>query len=960
MDIDKKKVSAVMTMSIVFCLLMALNVYGHEIENSDITEVLTECVESAPGTDLCTTIIEISKPVNISDLSKFRLIEKQGSLDSISNPKIKLNGNQIIITGEVKWGTKIYWGIETDTILWNSTWWNSTWPYKQNITITSPSAKTDWQVEIEINTTPLYEAGKLNITCNDLRFLNGSDNTELDFWTENCTTNDNTTNSIIWVEVDEINTTIYMYYGNPNIGSESDGNATFLIFDDFESGSIDTGMWFKQRDNQAGWKINCTQPISGTCSLWPDTSTDTDYSLLIANTGIAGATGICSRVLTEGIGSAGQGRPKITIAMEKQSGTTDNKGYVFEWFSDDVRTSELQPARVTVVENTSIGFTTANDIIYTIELCRLNNETLNTSFYNNTESVTLNGTEINQTFDYTGVGINNWGINLDALFDNFFTYKWDGEDITYSFGDEEELIISVTFINQSPADVNSLNLFGIPLEINYTIIASLGLNTSNISMFYKTNNTFRDNLIYTNGTLGSGFDNISYLYNISDTFVFNLLDNEIYPATYNINERAMENTPHLVFDLDSNSEYVKVELYNISTINTYGILEIMTINQTPGANPLRVYYCNSSYTTGNPETSDYCGNFFNIEAGPYNHTHTVYSSHQLVPFGINTTTVELAGVLVTNTSYFLVRGNSGIGNEWNLSYISNISRTTANQYTNNNGATWVNGVATVDLHVHQYNETENLWYYACASDILGSTVCSTLRNDSLQIRQIPPTAPDVYSPTAGFYIYAENISINYTESISPIGNNISHYNISLLFSNFTFVRTIQGNNTLNLSYLWLPNFSDVGFEYIIEVEACDINSLCSGGFSEPFNITDYLINITVFDGDYNVQNRFSINTAIIIRSFSYGTFVTYRIFDPFDNLRLTVNATSIGNNNFEYNWTTPLTEGTWEVNATDSYSNSTYAEFIVRDYTAYEFWFFLIILIVLFILIIWVTKKQYG
>ena len=55
------------------------------------------------------------------------------------------------------------------------------------------------------------------------------------------------TSSKVWVKVPEIpgssTTTIYMYYGNPDAGSESDGEKVFEFFDDFEGIELDTTKW---------------------------------------------------------------------------------------------------------------------------------------------------------------------------------------------------------------------------------------------------------------------------------------------------------------------------------------------------------------------------------------------------------------------------------------------------------------------------------------------------------------------------------------------------------------------------------------------------------------------------------------------------------------------------------------------------------------------------------------------
>ena len=126
------------------------------------------------------------------------------------------------------------------------TWWNTSWPYRMPITIKSTSGNlTDYQVKITANLTDEYNAGKLNSTCKDVRFTyyNSTSQAEINipFWTKDCNvTGDNST---FWTKVpflqNNVNETVYMYYGNPSASSASNGTATFNFFDDFEDGTYD-------------------------------------------------------------------------------------------------------------------------------------------------------------------------------------------------------------------------------------------------------------------------------------------------------------------------------------------------------------------------------------------------------------------------------------------------------------------------------------------------------------------------------------------------------------------------------------------------------------------------------------------------------------------------------------------------------------------------------------------------
>ena len=109
------------------------------------------------------------------------------------------------------------------------------WKYRKPITITGSSENlTDYQVLITLDTASLISDGKMKSDCSDIRFTDADDNQTLPYWIESgC----NTSQTKIWVKVPSIptnGTTIYMYYGNPSASSESDGDAVFEFFDDFE------------------------------------------------------------------------------------------------------------------------------------------------------------------------------------------------------------------------------------------------------------------------------------------------------------------------------------------------------------------------------------------------------------------------------------------------------------------------------------------------------------------------------------------------------------------------------------------------------------------------------------------------------------------------------------------------------------------------------------------------------
>jgi len=118
-----------------------------------------------------------------------------------------------------------------------------TFQYRMPVTIDNTqnaSALTDYQVLVTVDTASLIAAGKMNADCSDIRFTDSDGATKIPYWIEPGTENSAATK--IWVKVPSIpasgTKTIYMYYGNSAVNSESDANSVFDFYDDFEGTSL--------------------------------------------------------------------------------------------------------------------------------------------------------------------------------------------------------------------------------------------------------------------------------------------------------------------------------------------------------------------------------------------------------------------------------------------------------------------------------------------------------------------------------------------------------------------------------------------------------------------------------------------------------------------------------------------------------------------------------------------------
>jgi hypothetical protein len=132
----------------------------------------------------------------------------------------------------------------------------SSWKYRKRITISgSTGAGTNYQVPLKVGESAgstgadfhveghsaKFPSGKND--SGDLRFAASDGVTPLDFWVESVVGTSPNRVAYVWVEVSanlDTNQDIYCYYGNPAATNVSNGDNTFLFFDDFDTDTIGT------------------------------------------------------------------------------------------------------------------------------------------------------------------------------------------------------------------------------------------------------------------------------------------------------------------------------------------------------------------------------------------------------------------------------------------------------------------------------------------------------------------------------------------------------------------------------------------------------------------------------------------------------------------------------------------------------------------------------------------------
>jgi len=179
----------------------------------------------------------------------------------------------------------------------------SGWTTRTDITIhySSMSPLIDYQISMTVPHAP-----GMHSDFYDLRFGDADGNC-LSYWVETHTQNISAT---VWVKVPTIvspTTMIYMYYGNPAASSASDGDATFMFFDDFGGTSLDTAKWDdslspRYTSNSGDYKVE-----NGYLKMWRDWG------------GVCNASGVYDLINTW----ASFSKPFVVESSFKVDGTSD-------------------------------------------------------------------------------------------------------------------------------------------------------------------------------------------------------------------------------------------------------------------------------------------------------------------------------------------------------------------------------------------------------------------------------------------------------------------------------------------------------------------------------------------------------------------------------------------------------------------------------------------------------------
>lgn len=131
--------------------------------------------------------------------------------------------------------------------------WIAGYSFRKNVVITNAAkdgVQTNYQKKVIVNRSVGADSGEnvyISTKClanyKDIRFTKTDGTSLLDFWIESIGAG----SAVFWVEVDSIPDSnagnIYMYYGNAAAAAASDGDATFIWFDHFDTAWNNPARW---------------------------------------------------------------------------------------------------------------------------------------------------------------------------------------------------------------------------------------------------------------------------------------------------------------------------------------------------------------------------------------------------------------------------------------------------------------------------------------------------------------------------------------------------------------------------------------------------------------------------------------------------------------------------------------------------------------------------------------------
>jgi PKD repeat protein len=152
-------------------------------------------------------------------------------------------------------------------------WWDDNWEKRVPLTVTDASATDGIQGLYNVT----YDSD-MQSNFDDLRFVQDDGSTAIPYWIESQVDG---SYARAWVKLPGSDTLAYMYYGNSAAESESDGDAVFVFFDDFNAGSLNTSKWTVVGGYASPTFADGEMRVGYNCYVTGDVSFGADYAAVL-------------------------------------------------------------------------------------------------------------------------------------------------------------------------------------------------------------------------------------------------------------------------------------------------------------------------------------------------------------------------------------------------------------------------------------------------------------------------------------------------------------------------------------------------------------------------------------------------------------------------------------------------------------------------------------------------------
>jgi len=483
--------------------------------------------------------------------------------------------------------------------------------------------------------------------------------------------------------------------------------------------------------------------------------------------------------------------------------------------------------------------------------------------------------------------------NITAYFggDENYTSAYE----THFFTVQEITPPTITFVSQTPVNLTANSTE--PVTIIMNITDNNGVNLSKVAFFVGVNHTSGPTFFHYNWSwrypandlqpdmrradnrnMSYWFEDVVFKENPNDIWTFAGYDNTTYefkvidsgPNYYTINITffsaqmmfpqvfpfdkmylTAENKTDQYVELHKNS-WMKIKFYpkvfHNYTHKNYTVYIDLNVDPsfTPNTKPLEIYFCNASYTAGDPLNSDNCVYIEDIDATDTRTIVINQSSYIQNVFYISNGYID--GVKVSDEAYLVLRTTVPAPKAFRLHYADDV----INEFINftdfkhawistDRGATWNMVSYTPDFYlIYTQAERDKVMYYAYACDIYDNCANSSIQYDSLDPVNHPPAEPLIIAPEEN-----ETVSGLYNVTWLTIGDpDFDPFNASIYLCNpdgsinATIADNIAGDNT-QYEYRYQVDFSSfLPGDYRLNVTLCDAHGLCSS------SLTSYIFYVT--------------------------------------------------------------------------------------------------------------------